>query len=621
MVRIGLVQMRVSPDPDKNLDLAIAGVRVAASRGAVIVCLPELFRSLYFPQYRSHSRSADAAPYAEALHGKTVLEVSRVAQELKITVIVPIYERGQDGKFFNTAVVVGENGPVHPPYRKVHIPHDPLFYEKDYFTPGEEYRVYQTDHATFSVLICYDQWFPEAARTVALMGADLIFYPTAIGWIRGEEETCEGDWAGAWEAVQLGHAIANSVYVAPVNRVGREDGLLFFGNSFVADPFGAVIARAGREDEVVIVADLDMEVPSRTREGWGFFRNRRPETYHTLTGKGRALDSGGGAVLCTPAARGYRMPAEWERHDAVWLAWPHDKETFPDIFGVRETFIAIILALHQSETVHLLVQDDQIAGDVAARIQRDGGDPSRVVLHITKYADVWFRDYGPTFLVGGEGPGVAMVQWDFNAWGGKYETLAADREVPSLLHHILKVPVFSPGIVLEGGSIDVNGRGTVLTTEQCLLNRNRNPHISRDAIEHYLMAYLGVRKVIWLGEGIEGDDTDGHIDDIARFVDERTVVCSRSDDIVSRTTQCWRRTLHACLLPQIRTDCHLPLLRSLSRGVWAGITPSLRVTRTSISETKSSLSQPSVTQWMHAHSLHSNLSSQTGMSGVSTAGQ
>jgi len=196
---------------------------------------------------------------------------------------VPLFEKTESGRTYNTAVVL-ENGVIHPsPYRKVHIPHDPLFFEKSYFQPGDCYRVFTCSGIRVAVLICYDQWFPEPARAVALMGAEIIFYPTAIGWIRGNEEPPEGNWREAWEIVQRGHAIANGVCVAATNRVGTEGDLDFWGSSFVVDSFGTVLTRAGEKYDEIVLADVSLTLNEQVREGWGFLRNRRPETYGILT--------------------------------------------------------------------------------------------------------------------------------------------------------------------------------------------------------------------------------------------------------------------------------------------------------------------------------------------------
>ncbi|MDM7933967.1 MAG: agmatine deiminase family protein [Methanothrix sp.] len=528
-VVVGLVQMAASEEGDLNLRRGIEMVRDAARRGAEIVCLPELFRARYFPQREKN----DAFLQAETIPGPSTEALSALAKELEIAIVAPVFER-DESSFYNSVAVIDADGSLLDTYRKVHVPHDPLFYERSYFTPGDEIRVYSTRYGRFSALICYDQWFPEAARIAALRGAELIFYPTAIGWIRGNERPEEGDWHDAWRTIQRGHAIANSVYVAAVNRVGREDDLTFWGGSFVCDPFGRVLAEGG-EDEEVLVVELDLSRNEMIREGWGFFRNRRPDVYWPLIEMVREPKTtvGIGEVRCpeeTPDGLGYQMPAEWERHEALWLAWPYDKETFPEIEGVERAYLSIIGAIRRSETVNLLVRDEMMLDRVVGLLRSGGMDLKGIRFHLISYADVWFRDYGPTFVVNRERKSLAMVKWVFNAWGGKYPEMMGDARIPCIINDDLRLECFMPGIVLEGGSIDVNGRGTVLTTEQCLLNSNRNPHLDRDDLEVYLKEYLGARKVIWLKRGIEGDDTDGHVDDIARFVGPRTVVCAYEED-------------------------------------------------------------------------------------------
>jgi agmatine deiminase len=278
-VRIGLVQHGVTADTGHNIRKALSLAKEAALGGAEIICLPELFRTPYFPQYEK----GNALRYAEQVPGETTREFSGLSSEYHITVIVPVFEQGTDGRFYNTAVVIDNGTILEPPYRKVHVPHDPLFFEKSYFHPGNTYSVYSTPVARIGVLICYDQWFPEAARALTLLGAEIIFYPTAIGWIRGERDTSEGDWRNAWETVQRGHAIANGIHIAAVNRVGSEGDLQFWGSSFVADAFGTVTARAG-EEEQVLFAEIFPEMNDEVREGWGFLQNRRPDTYRILTG-------------------------------------------------------------------------------------------------------------------------------------------------------------------------------------------------------------------------------------------------------------------------------------------------------------------------------------------------
>jgi agmatine deiminase len=281
-VRIGLVQSKVSGNTDENLSRTLALSREAAYQGARIICLQELFRTPYFPRHESR----DAACYAETIPGETTKEFAEFARSYKVSVIIPIYEKGNDGRFYNSAAVIDDTGSILTSYRKVHIPHDPLFYEKNYFSPGNNYQVVTCGPVNIAVLICYDQWFPEAARAVTLMGAEIIFYPTAIGWIKGMEEPVEGDWRDAWETVQRGHAIANGVHVAVANRTGTEGDLTFWGSSFVTDSFGNILARAGSNHDEVLIADISLDMNEMVREGWGFLRNRRPDTYSILTRQG-----------------------------------------------------------------------------------------------------------------------------------------------------------------------------------------------------------------------------------------------------------------------------------------------------------------------------------------------
>ena len=232
----------------------------------------------------------------------------------------------------------------------------------------------------------------------------------------------------------------------------------------------------------------------------------------------------------TPASLGFRMPAEWHRHASTWLTWPKDPVTWPDrVALVQDIFVAFIEALTPHERVDLLVDDAEVEADVRERCRARGIDQAALVCHHLPTADSWIRDYGPNFLVHDDGR-VAFNDWGFNAWGNKYESLLRDADVPRRLPALAGVTRFEPGIVLEGGSIDVDGHGTVLTTEQCLLHENRNPSLTRDDLERYLREYLGVRHVLWLGEGIAGDDTDGHVDDITRFTDPRTIVTVVEDD-------------------------------------------------------------------------------------------
>jgi agmatine deiminase len=513
--------MSMTGDHGKNTRNAVTRVEEAIGKGGRIICLPELFRSMYFPA----RIGADVSGIAETIPGPSTGVFSAIARESGTVIIVPLFERATDGRYYNTAVVIDADGSVLPPYRKVHIPEDPGFHEKGYFYPGDRYVVHDTRFGRIAVLICYDQWFPEAARAVALEGAEVIFYPTAIG--HPSVGMPEGeDWQESWELVQRGHAVANSVHVAAVNRCGREGGTSFFGGSFVCDPFGRVLGRAGPGEETLIVA-TDLAMNRVVGDSWGFVRNRRPDTYGSvclvppekIPGKGH-----------TPANLGFHMPAEWEPKDSVWMAWPHDPLTFPRLGEVESCYAQWLRELTTDIRVDLLVLDAGMEDHIRGLLAGEGVDPAGITFHATRYADVWIRDYGPTFVVNRALRESAIVRWEFNAWGNKYDTLLHDRGIPVTMNTWLGLPVFEPGIVLEGGSFDVNGRGSVLVTRSCLLNENRNPSLRQDGIEQYLRDYLGVSNVVWLNEGIAGDDTDGHVDDVARFTGPSTIVCAMTDD-------------------------------------------------------------------------------------------
>lgn len=235
----------------------------------------------------------------------------------------------------------------------------------------------------------------------------------------------------------------------------------------------------------------------------------------------------------TPRQLGFHMPAEWEAHTAVYLSWPHDEVTFPQLKHVEKAYVHWIRELTadpENEHVNLFVRDNAEEIRIAALLKAAGARLERISFIQQDYADVWIRDYGPTFVVNRSKGELAMVDWRFNAWGDKYEILLKDDQIPQVIEKRSGYRRFSPGIVMEGGSIEVNGDGVLLTTEQCLLNKNRNPHLKREEIEEYLKEYTNVSKIIWLKEGIEGDDTDGHIDDIARFTDENTIVACYEED-------------------------------------------------------------------------------------------
>jgi N-carbamoylputrescine amidase len=287
---IGLVQLPVAPDKEATLRSHEKSIREAAGRGAQVVCLQELFDAPYFCKVSD----AERFDLAEPIPGPTVERMRKLARELEIVLIVPIFERRAAGVYHNSAAVVDADGELLGVYRKMHIPDDPLYYEKYYFTPGEIYqhgesaektgfRIFDTRYGRIGVLICWDQWYPEAARITALMGAHVLFYPTAIGWHPSEKAEWGAAQADAWRTIQRGHAIANGVYVAAANRVGFEaeegtDGIEFFGHSFISDPYGKVLAEAGT-DPAVLIAEVDPAHIEYTRRNWPFLRDRRIDAY------------------------------------------------------------------------------------------------------------------------------------------------------------------------------------------------------------------------------------------------------------------------------------------------------------------------------------------------------
>ncbi len=282
-VTISLIQTAVGENISTNFGKTIKLIEKAAKQGAEIIALQELFQTPYFPQWEARNKN----DYAEEIAGPTVTAMKAAAKKLGVTIIVPFYEKikkNNKTKYFNTAVVFDPKGKMLGKYHKVHIPHDPGFYEKEYFEHGNlGYKIFKVNNVKFAVLICYDQWFPEAARAARLDGAEIIFYPTAIGDIVGYKP--EGDWHDAWETSMRGHAIANSLYVAAINRIGTEGKVKFFGQSFVADPFGKVLKRGSSENEAVLIEKIDLSRNEFFSEGWGFMRNRRPDTYKTITSK------------------------------------------------------------------------------------------------------------------------------------------------------------------------------------------------------------------------------------------------------------------------------------------------------------------------------------------------
>lgn len=281
-VKVGLVQMTCTHDKESNLNKAISQIQVAAKQGANIVCLQELFTSLYFCDVEDY----DNFHLAEAIPGPSTDRLSKVAEELGVVIIASLFEKRTKGVYHNTTAIIDADGSYLGKYRKMHIPDDPAFYEKFYFTPGDlGYKVFKTKFANVGVLICWDQWYPEASRITALMGADILFYPTAIGWATHQDEETNQDQYNSWQIIQRSHAVANGLPVVSVNRVGYEQNgaMKFWGGSFVANGQGKILYLASHEHEETVSVELDLDEADAFRVHWPFLRDRRIDSYQPIT--------------------------------------------------------------------------------------------------------------------------------------------------------------------------------------------------------------------------------------------------------------------------------------------------------------------------------------------------
>ncbi len=281
-VKIGLIQMSCSADKNANLSKAIEKMKAAAQQGANIICLQELFTSLYFCDEEQY----DNFKLAEPVPGPSTDTLSKLAGELNVVIIASLFEKRAKGLYHNTTAILDADGSYLGKYRKMHIPDDPSYYEKFYFTPGDlGYKVFKTKYATIGVLICWDQWYPEAARITALMGAEILFYPTAIGWHHLQDEVTNSEQYNAWQTIQCSHAVANGIHVVSVNRVGLEqnDTMRFWGGSFITNPFGTILYKASHDSEEVYVHEIDLDQTDTYRTHWPFLRDRRIDSYQPIT--------------------------------------------------------------------------------------------------------------------------------------------------------------------------------------------------------------------------------------------------------------------------------------------------------------------------------------------------
>lgn len=282
VIKVGTVQMSCTKNPLENLNKAIEGIREAAAKGAQIVCLQELFTSLYFCDVEDYENFK----LAEPIPGPSTERLSRIAKELGVVVIASLFEKRTEGIYHNTTAVLDADGAYLGKYRKMHIPDDPSYYEKFYFTPGDlGYKVFRTKFATIGVLICWDQWYPEGARITSLMGAEILFYPTAIGWATSQDELTNSEQFNAWQTIQRSHAVANGVHVVSVNRVGFEQNgaMKFWGGTFVSNPFGRILYQGPHDKEEVHVQEIDLKQTDRYRTHWPFMRDRRIDSYKPIT--------------------------------------------------------------------------------------------------------------------------------------------------------------------------------------------------------------------------------------------------------------------------------------------------------------------------------------------------
>jgi N-carbamoylputrescine amidase len=279
-VKVGLIQMSCTKDPAANMSKTVVKIREAAQKGAQIICLQELFRSLYFCDVENYENFK----LAEPIPGPSTEEFQKLSKELNVVIIASLFEKRTNGIYHNTTAVIDADGSYLGKYRKMHIPDDPGYYEKFYFTPGDlGYKTFKTKYATIGVLICWDQWYPEASRITSLMGAEILFYPTAIGWAESQDAATNDEQYNAWQTIQRSHAVANGLHVVSVNRVGNEGPMKFWGGSFVSNPFGKLLYKASHDQEEIHIEEINIDKTDSYRTHWPFLRDRRIDSYQPIT--------------------------------------------------------------------------------------------------------------------------------------------------------------------------------------------------------------------------------------------------------------------------------------------------------------------------------------------------
>lgn len=532
-VRVAVTQMRCSTDLWENVRKAESLVREAAAQGANVVLLQELFSGRYWCQFQD-ARFFELAAPADPEKNVVLSYFKNLAKELGVVLPVSFFERANRAHF-NSLAMIDADGAILGVYRKTHIPDGPGYQEKYYFNPGDTgFTVFRTRFAVLGVGICWDQWFPETARCLALQGAEFLLFPTAIG--SEPPPALDLDSQKHWQTTMQGHSAANLCPVLASNRTGVEDQITFYGTSFITDNSGQILKQLGRDEEGFLVQEFDLEKLALEKAAWGIFRDRRPEHYSPLvTSDGKNNFSlrqmGILPALTVPLVDHFFMPPEFGPQEAIWMAFPTRGDIWRDDgFYAQVAFLQVAAAIARFQAVRLLVPLGQYK-NVVQRVGEMIADAHRVRVIEMSYDDAWMRDIGPSFLVNDDRSELRGVHWNFNAWGGIYASWENDILVGAKCLELAGARRYKCPLILEGGSFTVDGEGTLITTEECLLHTSRNPQLSKADIEAQLKLYLGVQKVIWLPRGLYGDsDTNGHVDNICAFVRPGEVVLAWCDN-------------------------------------------------------------------------------------------
>lgn len=544
IVTVSACQFSCVSDISQNILTAESLVRLAASKGADIILLPELFLSLYFCQFE------DEDNYKLAIKNDSSSGVLKhfkdLSKELKVCLPISFFEV-HNNNYYNTAVVY-DSGVDLGYYRKSHIPTGPGYEEKFYFTPGDTgFKIFETKVANCGIAVCWDQWFPEVARILSLQGADLLFYPTAIG---SEPHNSTINSRVHWTNVMRGHSAANIIPVVCSNRVGTENGITFYGNSFITNHTGEIIEKFDSEQQCgVLTHTFNLDELKHSRVSWGVFRDRRIDLYQPILTRSGSSDSGSinsyssnikkhdicdssdvSETLNTPILDKYHMPAEYHPHEACWMAFPYKKSVWArNAKPAQEAIVEVAKSISRFETVMMLVHP--LYFELARAMIPV---TSNIKLIIAIYDDIWLRDTGPTFVINDEGNSMRGINWKFKGWGlgEKYINIDVEDKVSFLINNMTHVNSYICDLVLEGGSFHTDGEGTLITTEECVLNVNRDLHRTKESLLKMFQDYLGINKVVYLPFGVIHDnDTNGHVDNMCTFVRPGEVLLAFPDDV------------------------------------------------------------------------------------------